>query len=444
LTAELVAELYVEDLDRVIQTLRDENAQFLFFQAIISGDLNEKDQVAGAVLNAHLTMEHHHNYLALMTKLHPDLVYDYLQSHDNYRPEECLHLCQKHDIADASSYLLERMGNVSSALQLILQTLESRMMGLKRTIRGMGTDFFNKYIPPKNPGQRWKKRDNVTSKSYDATEKEIEGVKRILVVALDLCERNSGTYSSRTEHGSQLWFNVLDRLINAKGFLRLSKEQSGHAKVMAGVLSELLRLTMQRMVSSVPLPDLVRKVTSDHSGSRLGELREMIESLLSTYGLELNVFGGAVNVFHHDSQQMQKAHLALRVRGSGVRAVMNVPLDDKTNQQQLEGTLVKSGDVLQLAETGHASVAESSLRSKSRATEQGFGNALSKLRSRRHGKASARPVDRCRATGLNLMTSNELSYTQGELDPEATYFEDRVSGVLGEAEHRGRIMSFMY
>jgi hypothetical protein len=52
---------------------------------------------------------------------------------------------------------------------------------------------------------------------------------------------------------------------------------------------------------------LVRKVTSDHFGSRLGELREMIESLWSTHGLELNVvFSGAVlnellNVFHHDS-----------------------------------------------------------------------------------------------------------------------------------------------
>ena len=83
--------------------------------------------------------------------------------------------------------------------------------------------------------------------------------------------------------------------------MRLSKEQPGHAKVMAGVLSELLRMTMQHMVSSVPLPDLVRKVTSDHSGSRLGELREMIESLLSTYGLELKVFNRAVSIFKYDS-----------------------------------------------------------------------------------------------------------------------------------------------
>jgi hypothetical protein len=32
------------------------------------------------------------------------------------------------ELADASAYLLERMGNVTSALQFILQTLENRMM----------------------------------------------------------------------------------------------------------------------------------------------------------------------------------------------------------------------------------------------------------------------------------------------------------------------------
>lgn len=459
LTAELVAELFVEDLDRVIKQLDDENAQFLFFQAIISGDLDAKDQVAGAVLNANLTMEHHHKYLALMAKLHPDDVYDYLQNHDNYRPEACLPLCQKYDIADASCYLLERMGNVSSGLQLILQTLESRMMGLKRTIRGMGTEFHNKYSAPRHPALPWKKRDHRhNTEAFDITEREIDGVKRVLIVALDLCERNSGTFSSRTEHGSQLWFNVLDRLINAKGFLRLSKEQPGHAKVMAGVLSELLRLTMQRMVSSVPLPDLVRKVTSDHSGSRLGELREMVESLLSTYGFELNVFSGAVNVFHHDAREMQHQHRALRIEGAIVRKILNVPLNDTTNLQAhrvLVESSVREGDVLQLGEAGNASLVDADGATKTSSSssafsgEQGLGNALSKLRSRRRPNNTTSSTRSRAATtstphGLNFMTDQEKWYSQGEIDPDATYFEDRVGGLLGDAEHRGRLMSFTY
>jgi hypothetical protein len=69
------------------------------------------------------------------------------------------------------------------------------------------------------------------------------------------------------------------------------------------------------MVSSVPLPDLVRKVTTDHSGSRLGELREMVESLLNTYGFELDVFTGAANAMHEDVKRMEAEYYRrLKVR----------------------------------------------------------------------------------------------------------------------------------
>ena len=449
-TAELVAELFVDDVDLVVKALEADDggeAQFLFLQAIVSGELNQIDPVADSVLNAHLSMEHHHKYLALMAKLHPELVYDYLSTHDNYRPEECLKLCQDYDIADASAYLLERMGNISSALQLILQTLESRMMALKRTIRGMGTDFFRSQTN-RSVGQRYsKKKSSTTSAIFGKQQKEVDGVKRILVVALDLCERNSGTFSNRTEQGSQLWFNVLDRLINAKGFLRLSKEQPGHAKAMNGVLSDLLRMTMQRMVSSVPLPDLVRKVTSDHSGSRLGELREMIDSLLSTYGLEENVFDGAVNVFRFDVQKMKEQNRSLRVSGKGVRSVMNMPLDKENTLQNKEALTITSnrGDVFELSETGNATLVDASRVSRSHATEAGFGNALSRLRARRqNNKGSGLPTGQVRSTGLNFVTEEEQQYMQGESASDAYFFEERPVGALGDAEHYGRLMSFSY
>jgi vacuolar protein sorting-associated protein 8 len=443
LTSELVAELFADDLDSVVSQLHDEQAQFLFFQAIISGDLDEKDQVAGAVLNANLTVDHHHRYLELMAKLHPDDVYDYLQTHDSYRPEACLPLCQKYDIADASCYLLERMGNVSSGLQLILQTLESRMMGLKRIIRGMGTtSTYGRY----HAGIRHHKllvtsSNSVADTVMGATEREIQGVKRILIVALDLCERNSGTFSTRTEHGSQLWFNVLDRLINAKGFLRLSKEQPGHARIMAGVLSDLLRLVMQRMVSSVPLPDLVRKVTSDHSGSRLGELREMVESLLSTYGFELTLFEGAVRVFHHDMKQMRGRNRSLRIRGDRVSSLMTAPISDTTNTNDRKWN-----------EENSISLPVPSATNASEGDNQGFGTAVLKLQRRREQQQrldkysnSATKRHPSHRVMINFMPESERRiFVDGEENPDATYWEDRMAGLLGSAENSGRFRSFLY
>lgn len=444
-TAKLVAELFVDDLDPVTAALESHGdkgkALFLFYEAIISGELVQVDPVAGSVLN--LTMEHHHQYLSLMARLHPEKMYDYLSTHDNYRPEECLKLCQEYDIADASAYLLERLGNVSSALQLILQTLESRMMNLKRTIRGMGVEIFRQHCS--RHALHTRRSGGVSADLPFSQAQDINRVKRILVVALDLCERNSGSLSSRTEHGSQLWFNVLDRLINAKGFLRLSKEQPEHAKIMSGVLSELLQLTMQRMVSSVPLTDLVRKVTSDHSGSRLGELREMVQSLLETYGFEVKVFEGAITVFHRNVLDMRKECRRLRLLASPVQSVMTVPL--KADQAEgASGFLRRSSrlDVaLKVGSSGNAALVDSDGFAQSRRGEGGLSSVLSKLRSRRSGSTAVSggaAQSAAARTGLNMMAINEQLYQQGETDP--VVFGPRPVGVLGTAEHRGRLVTF--
>jgi len=449
MTARLVAELYVDHLDQVISALETNDGgegQFLFLRAIESGDLVEADPVAGSMLN--LTMAHHHQYLALMARLHPEMVYDYLSTHDNYRTEECLRLCEQYDIADASAYLLERMGNVSSALQLILQTLETRMMGLKRTIRGMGVEVIRQHNNRRYSHARHSSAMVLSTKQ----EREAEGVKRILVVALDLCERNSGTFSSSGEstdskfkHG-ELWFNVLDRLINAKGFLRLSKEQPEHANVMAGVLSELLRLTMQRMVSSVPLTALVRKVTADHSGSRIGELREMVEGLLATYGFELKVFKGAMTVFQQDARAMRSKQLALQQEGYPVQKVMNTPLEvqgkslDAPAVSLLPQVIPSQSGVLRISSHGNATFVENDRFGGSRASAQsGLVDAMSRLRSRRAAKKAElnRPQ---RGADLNMMTKTERLFQVHETTPVIQ--GERTVGALGSAQHHGRLVSF--
>ena len=133
-SSQLIADTFEDDLDEVmnsfvsVETIRNNEGangetQFKFLHAIISGDLSKVDSIAGQILTSNLTMDHYKAYLELMAKYHPQLVYQYLSTHDgNYRPKDCLNLCQVYKIADASAYLLERMGNVSSALQLMLQT----------------------------------------------------------------------------------------------------------------------------------------------------------------------------------------------------------------------------------------------------------------------------------------------------------------------------------
>jgi vacuolar protein sorting-associated protein 8 len=454
MTARLVAELFIDDLDRVILSLesRDGNSQFLFLQAIVSGDLVQADPVAGSVLN--LSMEHHHTYLALLATLHPEMVYEYLSTHDNYRTEEALRLCEAHDIADASAYLLERMGKVTNALQLILQTLETRMMSLKRAIRSLSVEMIRSQTHRSFSVGRQIGQSTSAVVLRSKHEMDVLGVRRILIVALDLCERNSGPYNvassepiTKFTHG-ELWFSVLDRLINAKGFLRLSKELPEHADAMAGVLSELLHLTMERMVSSVPLSDLVRKVTSDHSGSQIGELREMVQGLLATYGFELNVFKSAITAFHDDVRLLKRSQMELQVHGGRVHSVINSMLSTSNNRgvssDSVPRSLQQSG-VLRVSGSGNATLLENEGFS-AQGREGGLVGAVRRLRSRRtlmsHRKAPVlRPKTPYRgAVDINMMTMAERTLRENEADP--VLYAERSVGVLGDAEHRGRLVTF--
>lgn len=49
--------------------------------------------------------------------------------------EHCLRLCQEYGIIDAASFLLERVGEVGSAIHLILSNLNAKFAGLDAEIQ---------------------------------------------------------------------------------------------------------------------------------------------------------------------------------------------------------------------------------------------------------------------------------------------------------------------
>jgi len=436
LSAQLVAEIYIDELETILEALKraeEGMVQFKFFHAIISGDLTKADVVAGPVLLSNLTVDHHQQYLELMARFHPEMVYQHLITHDNYRAEECLQLCQAHEIADASAYLLERMGNVSSALQLMLQTLEGRMMTLKRVVRGLSTS--SSYPLSSRKMMRRNHIRKTNSHAYHDI-KETQSVRQILTVALDLCERNSSTSSDKSGHGSQLWFNVLDRLINAKGFLRLSKELPEHCEIMLNVLSDLLKMTMQRMVSNVALPDLVRKITSDHSGNHLGEFREMISTMLSTYGSELEICGSAVDVMNDDVHKLLKMKFNLKMRGAKIGYVDGIALS-KDGQHPNQN--FSRGSFFHVGTTGNATTTSSvsDLRSEVNDAE-GAKTALARLRAKRRTKQKQKLRHGKRnEIQIGMMTSSDKLYANGG-SSDAAYMP-RYVGSLSSAEHYGRL-----
>lgn len=54
-------------------------------------------------------------------------VLKFLETFDSYRLERCLHLCLDYGVTDAAAFLQERVGDVGSALVLILAGLDEKI-----------------------------------------------------------------------------------------------------------------------------------------------------------------------------------------------------------------------------------------------------------------------------------------------------------------------------
>lgn len=449
-SAQLVGEMFVGQISMIISTLEKMESgrvAYSFLDAIISGELSKMDSVASQELLSNLTSSHHQQYLTLMAAFQPDRVYQYLSTNQGYRLNDALELCQKKKIADASAYLLERMGDVSGALQLMLQTLDTRLVTLRNI-------FLENDAKSRSFGTRRTFNTKFGTLQNEVTEKERNSLKQILSAVLDLCERNKNDHVTLdNERGPLLWFHVLDRLVNAKGMLRDPKASSSSSSSqqlsssISAVLSELLLMTMQRMIPNVSLYDLLHKITRDHASNDLGEFREMLVSMLKTYSSELDVCSNAVDVMYHDISHMSLEKKRLKVHGSLVQECP--PTRMMTNHAVVTITPTGKWETSSSSSSrrggGNAFSSQSGGRSSSSNQKMSALHAASVLKNRRRKRSMAMKRGRGGGGGggsgggvgggntsggkLSLMTAFE-----GEISMDA---EHHLVGCLSDAQHVG-------
>ena len=69
-----------------------------------------------------------------LCQFEPSSVLHFLETSERYRVERCLELCQKYRVADATAFLLERIGNVRDAIEILLQALDAHLSELHRQL----------------------------------------------------------------------------------------------------------------------------------------------------------------------------------------------------------------------------------------------------------------------------------------------------------------------
>ncbi|XP_059658306.1 uncharacterized protein LOC132304565 isoform X2 [Cornus florida] len=146
----------------------------------------------------HLTDEMTELYLELLCKHERNSVLKFLETFESYRVEHCLRLCQEYGIIDAAAFLLERVGDVGSALVLTLSGLNDKFVVLDTAVGNVvcdaGMEHFSTIL-----------------------KREVSEVRDILHACIGMCQRNTPRLDP--EESESLWFRLLDSF-NA-GFVSL-------------------------------------------------------------------------------------------------------------------------------------------------------------------------------------------------------------------------------
>lgn len=235
-------------------------------------------------------------FVRLSCEFEPAGVFPYLESHDSYKVDACLKLCKDFNITDAEAYLLERTGDVTGALTLILQSLEQKLKILKPALRGYNASpsSASEVLGGAGPA-RLQQTDSIiesVSEGRDAMQ--------TLEVALAMCQRNS--LRNRDEQAEKLWFALLDKLLRIQNAVKRSVSSKSTARITTRTggggaqtafqvaLNELIRIILERMASSVSLKSILFKITNEHGKGEFGDFRPTIFGMLDTYNYEQNIY----------------------------------------------------------------------------------------------------------------------------------------------------------
>ncbi|KAL3517335.1 hypothetical protein ACH5RR_024237 [Cinchona calisaya] len=252
-------------------------------------------------------------YLELLCRFEQESVRKFLETFESYRVENCLRLCQEYGIVDAASFLLERVGEVGSALVLILSGLNEKFIMLDTSIGSGPSDSGPLYF-------------NTVLKK-----KEVSDILDIVHSCIGLCQRNSprldpheseylwfqlldsfcmplmDSCGSKTRSTHQTYMEVLDESLvkqedeeECKIIWKISKSHK-KAHILRKLFSVFIREIVEGMIGYVRLPTIMLKLLSDNGSQEFGDFKPTILGMLGTYDFERRILDTAKSLIEDDT-----------------------------------------------------------------------------------------------------------------------------------------------
>ncbi|OMO64188.1 hypothetical protein CCACVL1_21961 [Corchorus capsularis] len=256
-------------------------------------------------------------YLELLCQFERDSVLKFLETFDSYRVEHCLRLCQEYRIIDAAAFLLERVGDVGSALLLTLTGLNDKFTELDNAVNSVVSK-----VPL---------RGSASSEHFNSVSKlkEVNDILNILHACVELCQRN--TPRLNPEESEMLWFRLLDtfceplmgsycdgvsekknhvgKLVDSLGSQeeeeciinwKIPKSHKG-GHILRKLFSQFIKEIVEGMIGYVRLPTIMSKLLADNGRQEFGDFKLTILGMLGTYGFERRILDTAKSLIEDDT-----------------------------------------------------------------------------------------------------------------------------------------------
>jgi hypothetical protein len=247
--------------------------QFMF----LSGLLRRRDEDGDLVVALNFAPVLHLRFIELLCQFERPGVLQYLQRLEADVPlDAALEVVQRHQLMDATAFLLERMGDVADALRILLGALEAALARLRLELE---------------------KAAGETPAAADAD--------RCLELSIALCERN--TRLLMPEQAQSLWFQILDLLVTQVRVIKRGEDGTGrrprvHSGLGAGnaagsspaermlfAVSGRVSALLTRMAASLDTRAIVQYIVTQHGGQELWEFRSVLLSVLETSRFEMEM-----------------------------------------------------------------------------------------------------------------------------------------------------------
>uniref|UniRef100_A0A8C9MQY9 Vacuolar protein sorting-associated protein 8 homolog n=1 Tax=Serinus canaria TaxID=9135 RepID=A0A8C9MQY9_SERCA len=256
--AELAAIHFSEQLESIISNLQVNHISGLEFDFSLLCLFYSREGINQDLL--HLPPCITEQFIELLCQYSPDQVLETLKVLEYCRLEETIQITQKHQLHEASSYLLEKKGDIHGAFLVMLENV----------------------LPTENECM------------HRSEPSLLENIEDTLMKTIALCQRNS--HSLDQQQREALWFPLLEAMMSP---------QKSSGSSLCPHSESLKSLTMQvlnNMAAFIALPSILQRILQDpvYGKGKLGEIQGLVLGMLDTFNYEQTLLETTTSLLNHD------------------------------------------------------------------------------------------------------------------------------------------------